>query len=63
MSATKRRTKKYVPRQIAMPRILDVRMTADEHPALALELHLAIVNLIGAAVRAGYFDAPQRAKR
>ena len=48
MSANSKPRKAHRPRQIAMPHILDVRMTADAHPDLALELHLAIVGLIEA---------------
>ena len=47
MRTTKKRVKRYQPRMVSIPDILQVRMTADEHPGLALELHLAIVSMIG----------------
>lgn len=46
MVATKKRTKRYKPRLVSIPEILQVQMTADAHPGLALELHLGIINLI-----------------
>jgi hypothetical protein len=48
MAGNKRPRKKHHQRPLMIPKIIDARMAADEHPELALGLHLAIVNLIEA---------------
>ncbi|WP_194720806.1 hypothetical protein [Noviherbaspirillum malthae] len=48
MSATKKRTKRYVPRIPQIPGLLQVQMTREARPDLALRLHLAVINLIEA---------------
>lgn len=45
---SKPRNKAYRPRAITMPAMLQVQMTREAHPGLALELHLSIINLIEA---------------
>ncbi len=48
MPSSKRPRKQHKGRALTIPRMLDVRMIADEHPGLALEMHLAVINLIEA---------------
>lgn len=48
MAGTKKRTKRYIPRTATIPSILQVQMTKDAHPELALQLHLGCINLIEA---------------
>lgn len=46
MAGNKKRTKRYVSKPVAIPRILNARMTADEHPWLAMQLYAAMITLI-----------------
>lgn len=46
MAGNKKRNKRYVSRPVTIPRILNVRMTADEHPILAHQLYAAMITLI-----------------
>jgi len=46
MSASKKRNKRYVPRAAKIPGLLQVQMTSEAHPQLAMQLYASLITLI-----------------
>jgi len=46
MSAGKKRNKRYVPKAAKIPGLLQVQMTSEAHPQLAMQLYAALIMLI-----------------